>query len=67
MMRLAISLIPIGRIPGHLSKAIRLQVWRDETALGSTKEVQSRLATLASDWQKEAEADLKTEHNLRHA
>ena len=33
--------MPMGRTPGHLSRAISLQARKGDNALGSTKEVQS--------------------------
>ncbi len=49
MMRLAISPMPIGLTPGHLSKAINLQARNGEIAHGSIKLEQRRFATSASD------------------
>ena len=67
MIRPAISPIPIGLTPGHLPKAISLQARSGETVEGSIYEEQRCLATSASDWQSEAENDLKAVHSLRQA
>ena len=44
---LAVSPMPMGRTPGHLSKAMSLQATKADSPLGSTKLVLSRLATAA--------------------
>ena len=64
MMRLAVSPIPMGRTPEFLSRAIKQHAKKEAMAEGSTKLVQRRLATEASEWHKSREADLKEVHNL---
>ncbi len=48
MIRLAVSPIPIGRIPGHLLRAISRQANSGAVTIGSTMSVHSRLAEAAS-------------------
>ena len=67
MMRLAVSPMPMGRTPGHLSRAISLQARSGPRPSGSTREEQSRFATSARDWHRDLEAALKAVHILRHA
>lgn len=52
----AVSPIPIGLTPGHLSRAIRWQATRADVPLGSTYSEQSRLAVPASDSHRSADA-----------
>ena len=57
MMRLAVSPMPIGLTPGHLSRDINRQVTNADSLFGSTKEQQILLAVdaKASQWSLEAE------------
>ena len=64
MIRLAGSQILIGLMPGFLSMAIRRQANRGEMLLGSTKEVQIRMATFEREWQRSLEACLNAVHSL---
>ena len=54
----------MGRTPGHLSRAISRQARKLERPLGSTKDVQSRLARRAREWHSSCEALWKEVHNL---
>ena len=67
MILRAVSPIPMGRTPGHLSRAISLHATNADSPLGSTKQVQSRLATDASVLQISVEAVLNEVHSLFHA
>ena len=67
MMHLAVSPMPMGRIPGHLSRAISLQARSGPRLSGSTREGESRFATSARDWYRDLEAALKAVQILRHA
>ena len=62
---LAVSPVPIG--PGFLSMAIRRQTRRDETHLGSTKEVQSLFVTRASELHRSVDTSLKAVHRRLHS
>ena len=64
MILLATSQTPIGRTPGHLSKAIRRQARKGARPDGCTKEVHKCLASNAREWQSSADAALKAEHIL---
>ena len=59
MIRRAVSPIPIGRTPGHLSRAISRQEMRADSPLGSTRLVLIRLAVAASASHKSVDAVLK--------
>ena len=67
MMRLAVSLIPIGRTPGFLSRAIRWLAKMGAMLVGSTRQVQRRFATEARDRQRSLDVDLKEVHILLQA
>ena len=49
MIRLAVSPIPIGRIPGFLSRAMRRQDKRGAILAGSTRSVHSLCAVRARE------------------
>jgi len=64
---LAVSPMPIGRTPGCLSRAIRRQARKDETDLGSTKEVHSLFAIKARELHRSVDAPLKAVHRRLHS
>ena len=66
MILRTVSPIPMGRTPGHLSRAISLHATNADSQLGSTKQVQSRLATDASMLHISVEAVLNEVHSLFH-
>ena len=66
IIRRAVSPIPIGRIPGFLSRAISQQSKRGEIDFGSTYEVQILLATRAKEWHSSLDPPLKDVHSLLH-
>ena len=66
IIRCVVSPMPIGRIPGFLSRAISLQARRGEIDLGSMYEVQILLATRAREWQSSFDTPLKDVHSLLH-
>ena len=57
-MRLAVSPMPIGLTPGHLSRAINRQATIPDSLFGSTKEQQILLAIDAKASQSPLEAEL---------
>ena len=61
---LAVSQMPIGRTPGHLSRAISLQAIRAVRPFGSTNSVLSLLARSARELHRSCEADLKDVQSL---
>ena len=61
MIRRAVSPIPMGLTPGHLSSAIRRQAVKAVSPLGSTCDEQIRLATEAMASQRSAEKEEKEE------
>ena len=63
---LTTSQMPIGRTPGFLSSAIRLQDVNGARPSGSTKSLQIRRVRSARELHRSLEADLKDEHNLLH-
>ena len=67
MMRLAVSPMPIGLTPGHLSRAINRQATNAYRLFGSTKEQQILLAVDAKESQRSLEADWKDVHRRFHA
>ena len=67
MIRLAVSPMPMGRTPGHLSRAISLQARKGASPRGSRCEMQRRFAKSASAWHRSSEAVLKAVHNLLQA
>ena len=54
----------MGRTPGHLSRPISRQARKLERLLGSTKDVQSRLARRAREWHNSCEALWKEVQSL---
>ena len=64
MMRLTVSQIPMGRIPGFLSNATRRQARRGESPLGSTYTEHNFLANKDKEWQRSSEDLLKAVHSL---
>ena len=62
-----VFLTPIGRNPGHLSRAINQQATRADIPLGSTYSEQSHLAVLTSVSHRLADAVLKEVHVGFHA
>ena len=58
MILRTISPMPMGRTPGHLSRAMSLQATKADSPLGYTKQVLSRLATAAKVSHNSLEADL---------
>ena len=67
MILRTVSPIPMGRTPGHLSRAISLHAKNADNPCGSTKQVQSRLATDASMLHNSAEAVLNEVQSCFHA
>ena len=67
IIRLAVSPMPMGRMPGCLSKAISRQASRGDKDLGSTYDVQSLLATWARAEHRPAEALLKAVQSRLHS
>ena len=59
--------MPIGLIPGHLSKATSRQATKEDRPRGSTKDVQIRLASEATASQRLPEADLNEQQRRFHA
>ena len=62
MILLAVSHTPIGLTPGHLSNAISRQPRNADRPLGSTNDVQSLLASKASEWHSSRDAEWKEVH-----
>ena len=67
MMRLAVSPMPIGLTPGHLSRAINRQATNADRLFGFTKEQHILLAVDAKASQRPLEADWKDVHRRFHA
>ena len=67
MILLGVSPIPIGRIPGRLSRGIRRQATKALMSSGSMGEQQILHATAAMAWHRLCEADLKDEQILLQA
>ena len=67
MMRRAVSPMPIGLTPGHLSRAMSRQATKADSPLGSTKQEQIRLAMEARASHKSVDADLNEVHMRFHA
>ena len=67
MTRRAVLPTPIGRTPGHLSRAISRQATRTDVPFGSTYSEQSLLAVLASDSHRSTDTVLKEVHMCFHA
>ena len=59
MILLTVSPMPMGRTPGHLSKAMSRHATKADRPLGSTRFVLSHLATAARLSHSPVEADLK--------
>ena len=66
MIRRAVSPMPIGLTPGHLSRAIRRQATKADKLFGSTKEQQILLAVEARASQRSVDADWKDVHRHLH-
>ena len=67
IIRHTVSPTPIGRTPGHSSRAISRQATREDMLLGSTYSEHNLLAVLATESQGSADADLKDVHIHFHA
>ena len=67
MILRTVSPMPMGRKPGHLSRAMSLQATNADSPLGSTKHVQNRLATDVRVSHNSVEADLNEVRSRFHA
>jgi len=66
-MRLAVSPIPMGRTPGHLSRAMSLQATKSARPHESRKVVHRYLAHSAKYWHRLLDATLKVVYSRHHA
>ena len=67
MISQTVTPMPMGRTPGHLSRATSLQAPKADSPPGCTKQVLSRLATAARVSHNSVESDLNEVQSRFHA